>query len=67
MRRDRRSGTALRKWPAYPLFIGAVGAPFALRSNAMTADTFRTVSTCFAAMFVSVLLVAASTSTALVA
>ncbi len=33
----------------------------------MTADTFRTVSTCFAAMFVSVLLVAASTSTALVA
>ncbi len=33
----------------------------------MTAETFRTVSTCFAAMFVSVLLVAASTSTAFVA
>jgi hypothetical protein len=33
----------------------------------MNADTFRTVSTCFAAMLVSVLLVAASTSTALVA
>ncbi len=33
----------------------------------MNADTIRTVSTCFAAMFVSVLLVAASTFTALVA
>ena len=33
----------------------------------MKAETFRTVSTCFAAMFVSVLLVAASTSTAFVA
>ena len=33
----------------------------------MTADTFRTVSSCFAAMFVSVLLVAASTSSVFVA
>jgi hypothetical protein len=33
----------------------------------MTADKFRTVSTMFAAMFVSALLVAASTSTHLVA
>ena len=33
----------------------------------MKAETLRTVSTCFAAMFVSLLLVAASTSTALVA
>jgi hypothetical protein len=33
----------------------------------MNADTFRTVSSCFAAMFVSVLLVAASTSTTLIA
>jgi hypothetical protein len=33
----------------------------------MTSETFRTVSTCFAAMFVSVLLVAASTSSAFVA
>ena len=33
----------------------------------MKADTIRTVSTCFAAMFVSVLLVAASTSTPLIA
>jgi hypothetical protein len=33
----------------------------------MTADTFRTVSSCFAAMLVSVLLVAASTSTPLIA
>ena len=30
----------------------------------MTADMFRTVSTCFAALFVSILLVAAATSTA---
>jgi hypothetical protein len=33
----------------------------------MNADTFRTVSSCFAAMFVSVLLVAASTSSVFVA
>lgn len=33
----------------------------------MKTDTFRTVSSCFAAMFVSVLLVAASTSTPLIA
>ena len=33
----------------------------------MKTDTLRTVSSCFAAMFVSVLLVAASTSTALIA
>ena len=45
-----------RRWGAF--YIGVYE---------MTADTFRTVSTCFAAMFVSVLLVAASTSTALVA
>ncbi len=33
----------------------------------MTANAFRSVSSCFAAMFVSVLLVAASTSTPLIA
>jgi hypothetical protein len=32
----------------------------------MTADAFRNLSTCFAAMFVSILLVAASTSTPLI-
>jgi len=32
----------------------------------MTADMFRSVSTCFAALFVSLMLVAATTSTPLV-
>jgi hypothetical protein len=36
------------------------------RKTIMTADAFRTVSTCVAAMFVSMMLVAAATSTSLV-
>ena len=58
----RSAAQAPRPFSSVPL-----GAPSVLRSIEMKADTFRTVSTCFAAMFVSVLLVAASTSTALVA